>query len=177
MHQRDLYRALVAKNDAPLLLAGEGTTANQLALVDARAEQLPLIEARNHDLQEELATCKALVTSSKHEREALEVRLARVNAHADELITSNERMRGELTTAKATAARLEIDASHYRGMVERLESSLGMAKSESESESRRRTELEQILDKTQSHLEAVRCELAKKEQQYQQVSQSFPLLL
>ena len=46
-----------------------------------------------------------------------------------------------------------------------------MAKSENESESRRRTELEELLGKTESHLEAVRSELAKKEQQYQQVSE------
>lgn len=171
VHQRDLYRALVAKNDAPLLLAQEGTTTDQLALIDARVEQLPLIEARNRDLAEEVAKWKVEASSSKHEREALEVRLARVNAHAEELTTSNERLRGDLTTAKATAARLEIDVSHYQGQVERLEISLAMAKSENESESRRRTELEELLGKTESHLEAVRSELAKKEQQYQQVSE------
>jgi len=103
--------------------------------------------------------------------------LARVNAHAEELTTSNERLRGDLTTAKATAARLEIDVSHYQGQVERLEMSLAMAKSENESESRRRTELEELVGKTESHLEAVRSELAKKEQQYQQVSEVVVLFL
>ena len=180
VHQRDLYRASVAKNDAPLLLAQDGgtaTTDQQLALIDARAEQLPLIEARNRDLVDEVAKWKAEVSSSKHEREALEVRLARITAHADEMTTSNERLRGDLTTAKATAARLEIDVSHYQGQVERLEMSLGMAKSENESESRRRTELEGLLGKTESHLETVRCELAKKEQQYQQVSHYYSVIV
>ena len=96
--------------------------------------------------------------------------MARVTALADELTTSNERLRGDLTTAKASAARLEIDVSHYHGQVERLEISLGMTKSENESETRRRTELGGLLEKTESHLETVRSELAKQGQLYQQVS-------
>jgi nucleoprotein TPR len=168
VHQRDLYRALVAKNDAPLI-AYEGQGQDHLALVDVRAEHLPIIEARNNDLVEEVAKLKAEVSCCKHEQVALEGRLARVDAHANELTTSNERLRGDLTTAKATVARLEIDVSHYQGRTERLENSLAMVKSECESESRRKAQTEELLSKTQAHLEAVRSELAKKEQQYQQV--------
>ena len=165
VHQRDLYRALVAKNDAPMV-SGE----DQFALADARADQLPLIEARNHDLTEEVSKLKAEVSVTKHENEALQGRLARVDAHANELTTSNERMRGDLTAAKSTVARLEIDVKHYQGKVERLESSLEGIKNENESEVKRKGQLEELLNKTQGHLEAVRGELAKKEQQYQQVS-------
>jgi len=171
VHQRDLYRALVAKNDAPLLGG-----ADQLALADAKAEQLPLIEARNHELSEELATLKAENSCAKHETEVLNGRLARVDAHANELTTSNERLRGELTTTKSTAARLEIDVSHYQGKCERLESSMEMLKAENESESKRKGQLEELLGKTQSHLEVVRGELAHKEHQYQQVSSKTRLL-
>jgi len=173
VHQRDLYRALVAKNDAPFLAGREG---QQLALADAKAEQLPLIEARNHDLSEELARAKAENSCVKHEAEALSGRLARVDAHANELTTSNERLRGELTATKATAARLEIDVSHYQGKCERLESSMEMLRAENKSESRRKGQLEELLGKTQSHLEAVRGELAKKEHQYQQASSKTRLL-
>ena len=168
VHQRDLYRALVAKNDAPLV-AHEESGQDKLVLMDARVEQLPLIEARNHDLAEEVAKMKAEVSCCKHEQVALEGRLARVDAHANELTTSNERLRGELITANATVARLEIDISHYKGRTERLENSLAMVKSECESESRRKAQAEDLLSKTQAHLETVRGELAKKEQQYQQV--------
>ena len=170
VHQRDLYWALlVAKNDAPLV-GHEGSGQDQLALVVARAEQLPLIEARNHDLEEKVAKWKAEISCCKHKQVALEGRLARVDAHANELTTSNERLRGELITANATVARLEIDISHYKGKTERLENSLAMVKSECESESRRKTQAEELLSKTQAHLETVRGELARKEQQYQQVS-------
>ena len=175
VHQRDLYRALVAKNDAQLI-DGQQMGQDQLALVDARAEQLPLIEARNHDLVEEVAKLKAEVSCFKHEQSALEGRLARVDSHANELSTSNERMRGDLTTAKATVARLEIDVSHYQGQIERLENSLGMVKSECESESRRKAQVEGLLSNTQTHLETARGELAKKEQQYQQASSKMRLL-
>eukprot|EP00579_Thalassiosira_antarctica_P013616 CAMPEP_0201939780 /NCGR_PEP_ID=MMETSP0903-20130614/43907_1 /ASSEMBLY_ACC=CAM_ASM_000552 /TAXON_ID=420261 /ORGANISM="Thalassiosira antarctica, Strain CCMP982" /LENGTH=2217 /DNA_ID=CAMNT_0048481399 /DNA_START=64 /DNA_END=6717 /DNA_ORIENTATION=- len=171
VHQRDLYRALVAKNDAPLLGGHE-----QLALADARAEHLPQVEAQQHAMREEVATLKAEVSCGKHEQEALNARLARVDAHANELTTSNERLRGDLTTYKATAARLEIDVSHYGGKCERLESSLERTKAENESESRRKGQLEELLGKTQCHLEAVRGELAKKEQQYQQASSKMRLL-
>ncbi|KAL3809139.1 hypothetical protein ACHAXA_007242 [Cyclostephanos tholiformis] len=169
VHQRDHYRALVAKNDAPFI-AQDGRGQDQLALADARAEQLPLIKARNHDLVEEVAKLKAEVSCCKHEQVALKGRLARVDSHANELTTSNERLRGDLTTAKATVARLEIDVSHYQGRTERLENSLAMVKSECESESRRKTQAEELLSKTQAHLEAVRGKLAKNEQQYQQVN-------
>ncbi|KAL7539107.1 hypothetical protein ACHAXR_009024, partial [Thalassiosira sp. AJA248-18] len=182
VHQRDLYRALVAKNDAPLI-GGEGggggdnQQQHQLALVDARAEQLPLIEAKNADLKEEVSRLKAEVSVSKHENEALQARLARVDSHANELTTSNERLRGEFTTAKATAARLEIDVSHYQGKCDRLENSLEMIKVENASECKRRSQLEELLGKTQNHLDAVRGELAKKEQQYQQVRMSSHCIL
>ena len=167
VHQRDLYRALVAKNDAPLL-QGE----NQLAIADAKAEQLPMIEAKNADLTEEVSKLRAEVSTTKHENEALVGRLARVDTHANELTTSNELLRGEMTAAKATAARLEIDVSHYQGKCERLENSLEMIKAESASESKRKAQLEDLLNKTHNHLDTVRGELAKKEQRYQQVSVS-----
>lgn len=178
VHQRDLYRALVAKNDALAIEGGGGSGAvvDQLALADTRAEQLPLIEAKNYDLIEEVAKLKAELSCGKHEQEALQGRLARVDAHANELTTSNERLRGDLTTAKATAARLEIDVSHYQGKTERLENSVNMLKSENESESRRKAQLEELLNKTQAHLDTVRGELAKKEQQYQQVSSKMRLI-
>ena len=84
-------------------------------------------------------------------------------------------MRGDLTTAKATVARLEIDVSHYQGQIERLENSLGMVKSECESEIRRKAQVEVLLSNTQTHLETARGELAKKEQQYQQTSSKMRL--
>ena len=105
-----------------------------------------------------------------HEREALAGRLARVDAHAEELMASNDRLRGELTVCKATAARAKVDVSHYQGNCERLESLVEATRQENESEARRRGQLEELLNTTQSHLEAARGELAKKEQQYQQVS-------
>jgi len=66
-------------------------------------------------------------------------------------------------------ARLEIDVSHYQGKIECLENSLARVKSECKSKSLQKTQTEELLSKTQAHLDAVRNELAKKEQQYQQV--------
>lgn len=168
VHQRDLYRALVAKNDAPLIESGAGE--HQLAIADARAEQLPMIEAKNRELVEEVAKLRADVSCSKHEMEALEGRLARVDAHADELTTSNERLRGELTAANATVARMTIDVSHYTGKCERFEASLEAVKGERDSESRGRNQLEELNNKLQTHLEAARSELARKQQQFETVS-------
>ena len=167
VHQRDLYRALVAKNDAPLI---GGSGEEQLAIADGKAEQLPMIESKNRELVEEVGKLRADVSCSKHEREALEGRLARVDAHAEELTTSNERLRSELTSANATVARMEIDVSHFRGRCERLEASVEMLKSERESESRGKNHMDELNSKLQEHLEGARSELAKREQLFQQVS-------
>jgi hypothetical protein len=200
LHQRDLYRALVAMNDAylvdgqqtgqaatpaPTTMAapfafGAGVTAagpsgfvgaatsvglnsnddasaNNLSDSDHTVEfpeddpgliafqllggPLPLIKALNYDLEEEVAKLKG--------------RVARVDSRANKLSTSNERMRGDLTTAKATVARLEIDVSHYQGQIERLENSLGMVKSECESEKAR------LVAKAEGELENLQEELKR----------------
>ena len=170
VHQRDLYRALVAKNDAALV---ENDTGSQLALADARAEQLPTLEAKNRELVEESSKLRADVSTFKYEKEALEGRLARVDAHAEELTTSNERMRGELTAANSTIARMEADVSQYRGRCERLEASLDAMKDEKESEASRRNRMEELNSKLQTHLDGARSTLAKHQQQFESVS--YPL--
>lgn len=167
VHQRDLYRALVAKNDAALIDSEAG---NQLALVDAKAEQLPMLEAKNRELVEESAKLRADVSTFKYEKDALESRLARIDAHADELTASNERMRGELTAANATIARMEADVSHYRGRCERMEVSLDAMKDEKESEVSRRNRMEELNSKLQTHLDGARATLAKHQQQLESVS-------
>ena len=167
VHQRDLYRALVAKNDAALV---DNDAGNQLVLADVRAEQLPMLEMKNRELIEESAKLRADLSSLKYEKEALEGRLARLDAHANELSASNERMRGELTAASGTAARMEVDVSHYRGRCERLEASLDAIKEEKESEAGRRSRMEDLNSKLQSHLDGARSELAKKQQQFESVS-------
>ena len=167
VHQRDLYRALVAKNDAVSI---ENGPSNQLALADAKAEQLPMLEAKNRELIEETSKLRSDVSSFKYEKEALEGRLARVDAHAEELTSSNERMRGELTAANATMARLEADVSQYRGRCERLEASLDAMKDEKESEASRRNRMEELNNKLQIHLDGARSTLAKHQQQYESVS-------
>ena len=170
VHQRDLYRALVAKNDAALV---ENDAGSQLALADARAEQLPTLEAKNRELVEESSKLRADVSTFKYEKEALEGRLARVDAHAEELTTSNERMRGELTAANSTIARMEADVSQYRGRCERLEASLDAMKDEKESEASRRNRMEELNSKLQTHLDGARSTLAKHQQQFESVS--YPL--
>ena len=166
VHQRDLYRALVAKNDAALVQSEGG---NQLALVDARAEQLPLLEVKNRELVEEAAKLRADVSTFKYEKEALESRLARIDAHAEELTSSNERMRGEITAANATMARMEADLNQSRGRCERMQISLDAMKDEKESETSKRNRMEELNSKLQMHLDGARSTLAKQQQQFESV--------
>jgi len=163
VHQRDLYRALVAKNDASSLGNGE----DQLAVADSRAELLPSIESKSRALVEEVGKLRAEVSGYKHEKEDLESRLARIDSHADELTSSNERLRSELISANSTVARMEIDVSHFRGRCERLENSLEAIKMERDSETNGKNRMEELNTKLQDHLEIARNELAKKEQQHQ----------
>jgi nucleoprotein TPR len=166
VHQRDLYRALVAKNDAALVQSEGG---NQLALVDARAEQLPLLEVKNRELVEEAAKLRADVSTFKYEKEALESRLARIDAHAEELTSSNERMRGEITAANTTMARMEADLNQSRGRCERMQISLDAMKDEKESETSKRNRMEELNSKLQMHLDGARSTLAKQQQQFESV--------
>jgi nucleoprotein TPR len=167
VHQRDLYRALVAKNDAALMDKDAGDT---LALADARAEQLPSLEVKYRELVEESAKLRGDLSSFTYEKGALEGRLARVDAHAEELTTSNDRMRGELIAANSTIARMEADASQYRGRCERLEASLDAMREEKESEASRRNRMEELNSKLQMHLDGARSTLAKHQQQFDAVS-------
>jgi nucleoprotein TPR len=166
VHQRDLYRALVVKNDA----LGDNMAGNELGLAEARTEELPLLEVKNRELVEESARLRADLSSFKYEKEALEGRVARLDALAEELSTSNERLRGELTAANAMTARLEFDVSLFRGRCERLEASLDAIKEEKESEANRRNRMEELNAKLQVHLDGARAELAKKQQQFDSVS-------
>lgn len=129
-----------------------------------------MLEAKNRELVEESAKLRADVSTFKYEKDALESRLARIDAHADELTASNERMRGELTAANATIARMEADVSHYRGRCERMEVSLDAMKDEKESEVSRRNRMEELNSKLQTHLDGARATLAKHQQQLESVS-------
>jgi nucleoprotein TPR len=161
VHQRDLYRALVAKNDASGI---DG--ADQLTFADARAEQLPLIEARNRDLTEEVTKLRADVSSFNREKEALEGRLKCLESINNDLTGSNHRLNGDLVAARAEAARSKIDAKHYQDRCDRLAVSLEDIKSEMDSLSVGKKRAEELYTQTQTNLDVARSELAKKEQAY-----------
>jgi nucleoprotein TPR len=116
-----------------------------------------------------VAKLKAKVLCCKHKQVALDGRLAHVDTHTNELTTSNEHLQGHFTTAKATVARLEINVLHYQGRTECLQNSLAIVKLEYKCESQQKAQAEELLSKTQAHLEAYRSKLAKKELQYHQV--------
>jgi len=160
VHQRDLYRALVAKNDASSIDNG----ADQLALADARAEQLPIIEAKNRDLTEEVTKLRADVSSFNLEKEALEGRLKCLESLNNDLTGSNQRLNGDLVAARAEAARSKIDAKHYQDRCDRLTVSLDDIKSEKDSLSAGKKQVEQLYIQTQTNLDVARSELSKKEQ-------------
>ena len=160
VHQRDLYRALVAKNDASSIDNGS----DQLALADARAEQLPLIEAKNRDLTEEVTKLRADVSSFHLEKEALEGRLKCLESINNDLTGSNHRLNGDLVAARADAARSKIDAKHYQDRCDRLAVSLEDIKSERDSLSAGKKQTEELYTQTQTNLDVARAELSMKDQ-------------
>ncbi len=160
VHQRDLYRALVAKNDASSI----GNGADQIALADARAEQLPIIEAKNRDLTDEVTKLRANVSSFNIEKEALEGRLKCLETLNNDLTGSNQRLNGDLVAARAEAARSQIDAKHYQERCDRLGVSLEDIKSQKDSLSAGKKQVEQLYTQIQTNLDMARSELSKKEQ-------------
>ncbi len=148
VQQRDLYRALLAKNDAQILAAAGdgGTNANSTAIVAAKdqIEKYTQVESRNKELVDTIAKLNADLLSATNAKQGLEERLKRLDAHATDLTQNANKIQNELLAAHAATARSNAEASFQVQKVARLEDSLELSKNEVSSLNTKRAELQRL---------------------------------
>ncbi len=173
VQQRDLYRALVAKHDGNLLTSpdGQGGSRATLALTD-RASSL---QEDNKKLNDEVARLTAELSAAKSNQEALEERLARLDAHATDLSASVQRLNGSLMAANSSTARAEADASYHQDRSKRLEIQLEDIRKELANASAARQELDKVNATLQESLAEAKADSSRNEMQLRQVEAQLRL--
>ena len=136
VQQRDLYRALVAKNDAQILAeAGGIESGSSIAIVAAKdqIEKYTEVASHNKELRETISNLNADLVSATNTQQGLEERLKRMDVYAADLAQSNNKLQNELLTAHAATARSNAETSFQSQKVRRLEETLELSKKDIDS--------------------------------------------
>lgn len=143
VQQRDLYRALVHKNDANLLGSPSEET-SALQILKEQSGRTKALEGEKNEIQTELAKARAELDAVSRDKEATSERLARYDALNADLSSTVDRLQLEVSTAKANMARSEADAAFHRDKAVRLEEALQRSRDETSRVAAARSELQQI---------------------------------
>ena len=111
VQQRDLYRALLVKNDASLLT--EYGADGAIVAAKDQIEKFTEVEAQNKQLGDSIAKLKSDLVSSTNEKIGLEERLARLDAHTNELSSTNIKLQSDLLAANSSVARVNAEATFH----------------------------------------------------------------
>ncbi len=148
VQQRDLYRALVAKNDAQILAGGEGSTA--IVAAKDQIEKYTEVESHNKELREAISKLNADLVSATNTQQGLEERLKRMDTYAAGLSQSNEKLMNELLEARAATARSNAETSFQSQKVKRLEETIQISKADIDSLNDNKKELQRLNSNLQS---------------------------
>ena len=173
VQQRDLYRALVAKHDGNLLTSPDGQDGSRTTL--ALTDRASSLQEDNKKLNDEVARLTAELSAAKSNQEALEERLARLDAHAMDLSASVQRLNGSLMAANSSTARAEADASYHQDRSKRLEIQLEDIRKELTNASAARQELDKVNATLQESLAEVKADSSRNEMQLRQVEAQLRL--
>ena len=163
VQQRDLYRALVGQHDSALV--GEGTDP-----VAVQTEKNKALALRNGELETILAKARADLDGLARDKETLEHRVARYDAHTTELTSSVNKLQSELSSALASVTRTEADAAYHRDKCVRLEESLQQSRSEAQRMQDTINSLHSVNSNLQKMVASANAEASKWEQESRQVS-------
>ena len=130
VQQRDLYRALVTKQNSQLLLEG-GSGGSTIVPVRNQLDKFSEIEAMNIDLNNTITKIKADLSSVTNAKVGLEERLIRLDSHSTNLSDSINKLQADLGEAQATAARNKAEASFSSQKLTQAEETLELTKRES----------------------------------------------
>lgn len=129
VQQRDLYRALLNKQDSNLL-GSQADEASALTIVRQQAERTKTLEEERNNLAKDLATARADLGAANRDKEVALERVARYEALNEELSSTADRLQTQLSTAKADVARSEADSAFHKEKSLRMEENLERSKEE-----------------------------------------------
>ena len=168
VQQRDLYRALLNKNDQALL-AEYGADGAIIAAKD-QIEKYTEVESRNKSLQSSVAKLNADLISVTNEKIGVEERLVRLDAHSNEICLTNTKLQSEITAAHAASARSNAEATFHVEKVGRLEDALEVARIDLHRANDDKKSLQRLSENLQSVLSVSKNEQSKVEEQLRQVT-------
>ena len=168
VQQRDLYRALLAKNDSTLLASGTSSGGAPRDPSDGTPTAI-FLEDKNKGLEEELVKLKSDLALAQAAKSQLEERAARMDMHAAELSVSVDSLRTQISSANAAQARADADAQYNREQVGRLEGLVERVRAESMRSVESKRAMQSVNAQLQKALEAARTEGLQHEQQLRQV--------
>jgi nucleoprotein TPR len=175
VQQRDMYRLLLQKHDAGIL-GSEGDELKSLDVAKQQADRAKKLEQRNTALETELAVAQhQAAAAARTKDEALE-RLARLEAHADQLTQAVTKLESDLVASRSQAARAEADADYHKEKCERLAETLQRARQEVEHVTRFKNELERSVSEMQQALSKLSTEASRLESEKQQAQMRLRLV-
>lgn len=162
VQQRDLYRALLYKQDRAVF-SESSEEMTGLEIAKQQSERSKKLEHLNQELESSLKAARAEMDQAIREKESMAERLSRYEAVNVELTTKANQLERDLLSARGAVARCESDAAYHKEKSERLEESLDRARSETAQVNHARAELQTINADLQRSVSATHAERARLE--------------
>ena len=176
VQQRDMYRALLAKQDSSLVAAGaaeSGTPGTSIVSSFASPNKSQIMQKELEATHDELSKTRVELMHSKSEVFGLQERFKRLDSLASELTSSLGKKDGELLAVNSARARSEAEVSFLRDKCTRLEENLQTSRADHSVTALARAEMQRINEELQTSLSLVKIEAQKHEQELIQVCEFF----
>eukprot|EP00980_Cylindrotheca_fusiformis_P003330 scaffold746_cov123-Cylindrotheca_fusiformis.AAC.18 len=174
VQQRDLYRALVNKQDSNLL-GSQSDEVSALQVVKTQSERTKVLEQEKKRLENDLAVARAELGTMSRDSEAASERLARYEALNSELSKSVDRLQVQVSAAKADIARAAADASFHKEKCTRVEETLQRSREEVARISASKGDLQRINQELQEAISKANVEASKLEGELEQANMKVRL--
>ena len=168
IQQRDLYRALLVKNDASLLT--EYGADGAIVAAKDQIEKYAEVESKNKELVEAVSKLNADLASVTNEKIGVEQRFARSDAYANEVSTTNAQLQSDLSAVHAANARSNAEAEFHMQKVGRLEEALGVARNDLNRANDDKKGLQRLSEELQSALSVTMDQQSKIEEELRQAT-------
>ena len=169
VQQRDLYRALLAKNDAQILATSGDDNSTAIIAAKEHIEKYTEVESRNKELSDTISRLNADLLSATNMKQGLEERLKRLDSHAADLLQTNNKLQNDLLVANAATARSNAEASFQMQKVARLDETLETLRSDVARLNDSKKNLQQLNVDLQSMIAEYETSKVKQEEQLRQI--------
>jgi nucleoprotein TPR len=160
VQQRDLYRAILSKQDANVL-GSESEQLSAMEIAKQQSERYKALDQKSKTLASDLAAARGEIDRMGRERESMVERLARYEAHSAEMKAAVDTLERELLSARGDAARSNSESLYHRERAERVEESLQRARDEISMIGSSKAELQRINTDLQQRVDIVRSESSR----------------